>query len=264
MTCTSRLLPLALATLAAACGIPEEKYKAALDEGARTRAALDDQSARSKDLEAKLAEVQARLAAEQQRSAATAVEAEQQRGKATALERSKAELEQSKAQLEAAASRLAAEKSALERKSAEYESLSKSLAGEIQAGRVQISELQGKMTVRLAEKVLFPSGSATLNRDGKATLGKVAEAFRDLRERIVRVEGHTDDVPIKSAAFPSNWELSAARAIAVVRFLQDKGVDPAKLAAAGYGEWQPIAPNDTPEGRAQNRRIEISLAAPVR
>jgi chemotaxis protein MotB len=78
------------------------------------------------------------------------------------------------------------------------------------------------------------------------------------------VEGHTDDVPIKSAAFPSNWELSAARAIAVVRFLQDQGVDPAKLAAAGYGEYQPIAGNDTPEGRAQNRRIEITLAASVR
>jgi len=225
--------------LAAACGVPEEKYKAAISESGRLKAGLDAESQRARDLEAKLAEESAKRKASEERAAAA---------------------ETSKAQLEQAASRLAAEKTQLEKKSAEYEALSKSLSGEIQAGRIQISELQGKMTVRLAEKVLFPSGSATLSRDGKATLAKVADAFKDLKDRIVRVEGHTDNVPIKSAAFPSNWELSAARAIAVVRFLESAGVDPAKLAAAGYGEWQPIAPNDTPEGRAQNRRIEISLA----
>jgi chemotaxis protein MotB len=226
--------------LAAACGVPEEKYKAAISESGRLKAGLDAESQRARDLEAKLAEESAKRKASEERAAAA---------------------ESSKAQLEQAASRLAAEKTQLEKKSAEYEALSKSLSGEIQAGRIQISELQGKMTVRLAEKVLFPSGSATLSRDGKSTLAKVADAFKDLKDRIVRVEGHTDNVPIKSAAFPSNWELSAARAIAVVRFLESAGVDPARLAAAGYGEWQPIAPNDTPEGRAQNRRIEISLAA---
>jgi chemotaxis protein MotB len=225
--------------LAAACGVPKEKYQAAVSESGRLKAGLDAESQRAKDLEARLAEESAKRKASEEGVAAA---------------------ERSKAQLQQAASRLAEEKSQLEKKSAEYESLSKSLAGEIQAGRVQISELQGKMTVRLAEKVLFPSGSATLSKDGKATLGKVADAFKDLKDRIVRVEGHTDNVPIKSSAYPSNWELSAGRAIAVVRFLQAAGVDPAKLAAAGYGEWQPIAPNDTPEGRAQNRRIEISLA----
>ncbi len=226
--------------LAAACGVPEEKYKAAVSESGRLKAGLDAESQRARDLEAKLAEESAKRKASDERAAAA---------------------ERSKGQLEQAASRLTEEKTQLEKKSAEYEALSRSLSGEIQAGRIQISELQGKMTVRLAEKVLFPSGSATLSRDGKATLGKVADAFKDLKDRIVRVEGHTDNVPIKSAAFPSNWELSAARAIAVVRFLQAAGVDPAKLAAAGYGEWQPIASNDAPEGRAQNRRIEISLAA---
>lgn len=219
--------------LAAACGIPKEKYQAAISESGRLKADLDAESQRARNLEAGLAESSGKLAACEDRAVAT---------------------EKSRIQL-------AEEKSQLEKKSAEYEALSKSLSGEIQAGRIQISELQGKMTVRLAEKVLFPSGSATLNRDGKGTLGKVADAFKDLKDRIVRVEGHTDDVPIRSAAFPSNWELSAARAIAVVRFLQSAGVDPSRLAAAGYGEFQPIAPNDAAEGRAQNRRIEISLAA---
>ncbi len=226
--------------LAAACGIPKEKYQAALSESGRLRADLDAEGQRARDLESRLTETSGKLAACEDRAVAT---------------------EKTRVQLEQTTSRLAEEKSQLEKKSAEYEALSKSLSGEIQAGRIQISELQGKMTVRLAEKVLFPSGSATLNRDGKGTLGKVADAFKDLKDRIVRVEGHTDDVPIRSAAFPSNWELSAARAIAVVRFLQSAGVDPSRLAAAGYGEFQPIAPNDTAEGRAQNRRIEISLAA---
>lgn len=224
---------LALGVALAACGVPTEKYQAAISESGRLKADLDAEGRRGKDLEARLAESSGKLAACEDRAVAT---------------------EKSRIQL-------AEEKSQLEKKSAEYEALSKSLSGEIQAGRIQISELQGKMTVRLAEKVLFPSGSATLNRDGKGTLGKVADAFKDLKDRIVRVEGHTDDVPIRSAAFPSNWELSAARAIAVVRFLQSAGVDPSRLAAAGYGEFQPIAPNDTAEGRAQNRRIEISLAA---
>jgi len=229
-------------TLLAACGVAEEKYNASVAEASRYRKSYEDESEKSKDLEAKLKDREAKLAALEQAKGAALSEAERQR---------------------LLASQLAQQKQELEKKSSEYESLSKSLSSEIQAGRIQISELQGKMTVRLAEKVLFPSGSATLARDGKATLEKVADAFKDLKGRIVRVEGHTDNVPIKSVKFPSNWELSAARAIAVVRFLQDHGVDPSKLAAAGYGEFQPIAPNDTPEGRSQNRRIEISLAAPV-
>ncbi len=232
---------LALAALSA-CGVAEEKYNASVAEAGKYRKAYEDQSQKSKDLEAKLQDREAKLASLEQAKGAALSEAERQR---------------------LLASQLAQQKQELEKKSSEYESLSKSLSSEIQAGRIQISELQGKMTVRLAEKVLFPSGSATLNKEGKATLAKVADAFKDLKNRIVRVEGHTDNVPIKSVKFPSNWELSAARAIAVVRFLQENGVDPSKLAAAGYGEYQPIASNDSPEGRSQNRRIEISLAAPV-
>jgi len=160
------------------------------------------------------------------------------------------------------AAELAAEKTKLEKKSSDYESLASSLDQEIKAGRVQLTELQGKLTVRMAEKVLFPSGSATISKDGQATLRAVAAGLKEVQGRIIRVEGHTDNVPIHSARFPSNWELSSARAIAVVRFFQSEGVDPALLGAAGYAEFQPIAANDTAEGRAQNRRIEISLALP--
>ena len=162
------------------------------------------------------------------------------------------ELSKSKKKLEAA-------KAELEKKSGEYEQLASALRSEIDAGRVELMELRGKTTVKMKDKILFASGSATIGQDGRAALRKVAEALRGLQRKTIRVEGHTDNVPTAGSSFASNWELSAARALAVVRVLQDQGVDPTKLAGAGYGEYQPIGANDTPEGRSLNRRIEIVL-----
>jgi chemotaxis protein MotB len=254
---------------AAACGVPEQKYKAALAEAERSMGEASRQQARAEAGERRAAELSARLAQLEQAVSAASADAAKQREIAIQLARTRELLEAEKAATAAEAdrqrqlaARLAEEKSALQKRSAEYESLASSLDQEIKAGRVQLTELQGKLTVRMAEKVLFPSGSAVINADGKRTLQKVAEAFKSVKGRIVRVEGHTDNVPIHTDRFPSNWELSAARAIAVVRFLQERGVDPSVLGAAGYAEYQPIAPNDTSDGRAQNRRIEISLALP--
>jgi chemotaxis protein MotB len=163
------------------------------------------------------------------------------------------ELSKSKKKLEVA-------KAELEKKSGEYEQLASALRGEIEAGRVELMELRGKTTVKMTDKILFASGSATIGQDGRAALRKVSEALRSLQGRAIRVEGHTDDVPTgASGPFPTNWELSSARALAVVRFLQETGIDPTRLSGAGYGEFQPIAGNDTPEGRSLNRRIEITL-----
>ena len=157
--------------------------------------------------------------------------------------------------------KLEAAKAELERKSAEYEQLAGALRGEIDAGRVELTELRGRMTVKMKDRILFASGSATIGREGRQALHAVADALRNVQERTIRVEGHTDNVPTAGGAFPTNWELSSARALAVVRYLQEAGLDPTRLAAAGYGEFQPVASNDTPEGRSQNRRIEIVLAA---
>jgi chemotaxis protein MotB len=163
------------------------------------------------------------------------------------------ELSKSKKKLEAA-------KAELEKKSGEYEQLASALRGEIESGRVELMELKGRTTVKMKDKILFASGSATIGADGREALRKVSEALRSLQGRAVRVEGHTDNVPTNPAgAFPTNWELSSARALAVVRFLQDHGVDPTRLSGAGFGEYQPVAPNDAPEGRSLNRRIEIVL-----
>ncbi|HET7825837.1 MAG TPA: OmpA family protein [Anaeromyxobacter sp.] len=164
------------------------------------------------------------------------------------------ELSKSKKKLEAA-------KAELEKKSGEYEQLASALRSEIDAGRVELMELRGKTTVKMKDKILFASGSATIGQDGRAALRKVAEALRGLQRKTIRVEGHTDNVPTgTSGPFPSNWELSSARALAVVHFLQENGVDPTRLSSAGYGEFQPIASNETPEGKSLNRRIEIVLA----
>jgi chemotaxis protein MotB len=163
------------------------------------------------------------------------------------------ELSKSKKKLEVA-------KAELEKKSGEYEQLASALRGEIDAGRIELMELRGRTTVKMKDKILFASGSSTIGVDGRAALRKVADALRGLQGKVVRVEGHTDNVPTGSSGpFPSNWELSSARALAVVHFLQEGGVDPTRLSSAGYGEFQPIASNDTPEGRSLNRRIEIVL-----
>jgi len=275
---------LAATIVGTACGVPKQKYEAAVSEADRNMKAADAQRARAEECEdqgrqaAERAEASERRAGElserltqlEQAASAASADAAHQRELVAQLAKTRELLEAEKANASAEAERqrqlaeqLQEEKTTLQAKSKEYEELSASLDQEIKAGQVKISELQGKVTVRMGEKVLFPSGSATISANGKATLAKVADAFGSVKDRMIRVEGHTDNVPIHSERFPSNWELSAARAIAVVRFLQERGIDPRLLGAAGYGEYQPIAPNDTADGRADNRRIEISLAAPL-
>ena len=182
--------------------------------------------------------------------------------KTAALEKKSADLEKQLAEANAAAARLQEEKGQLEAKSAQYQQLANSLQSQIASGQVEISELRGKMTVRLKDKVLFSSASAALNDQGKAALDAVAEAFKDLKGKNVVVAGYTDDVPLsKKSGFVDNWALSTARAVNVVRYLQTKGVSPAMLGAAGFSEYRPVVPNDTASNRSQNRRIEIALTA---
>jgi len=128
---------------------------------------------------------------------------------------------------------------------------------------VTISKLQGKLTVNILDHVLFDSGEADLKPEGEAVLTKVAAILAQHPELKIHVIGHTDNVPIRATArprFPSNWELSTARATAAVRFLTERaGVEPTRLGAVGYGEFRPVTDNTTPEGRARNRRIAITI-----
>ncbi len=129
---------------------------------------------------------------------------------------------------------------------------------------VTISELAGKLTVNILDRVLFASGEADIKEEGQAVLREVAGFLAAMPDRQIQVIGHTDNIPIATARFPSNWELSAARALAAVRFLSEEaGVDPKRLGALAQGEFHPIADNSTPEGRAKNRRIAIVVLPEV-
>jgi len=143
-----------------------------------------------------------------------------------------------------------------------YEDLLASMKQEIAQGQVTISELKGKLTVNMVDAILFDSGKAEVKSGGMEVLQKVTDILKGVQDKSIRIEGHTDAVPIRGGLaqkYPTNWELSAARAINVTRYLQSQGIDPANLAAVAYGEYKPVASNDTDEGRARNRRIEIIL-----
>ena len=135
------------------------------------------------------------------------------------------------------------------------------MRSELESKDVTITELQGKLTVNILDRVLFDSGQATLKSEGQAVLQKVAQVLAQYPKRAIQVVGHTDNVPIRVRTvegFTDNWSLSAGRALAAVRFLVDQAkVDPRRLSAVGCGEFKPVADNTTPEGRSRNRRIAV-------
>ena len=113
--------------------------------------------------------------------------------------------------------------------------------------------------IALTHNIIFDSGSIVLKEEAKKALSKLAEAIKGLPNSIV-VEGHTDNVPVSGSRIRSNWDLSAMRAFSVIKYMMDEeGIDPERLAAYGYGEFKPVASNDTEAGREENRRIEISI-----
>lgn len=119
------------------------------------------------------------------------------------------------------------------------------------------------VVLRLPNRVLFELGSAYLSREGKTALRSAAEVLGEHPDRTIRVEGHADTLPITTPRYPSNWELSSHRATNVLRFLvDDQGIGRRRITAVGYGEYHPLVPNNSPENRAKNRRVEIALHPP--
>jgi chemotaxis protein MotB len=129
----------------------------------------------------------------------------------------------------------------------------------IDAGQLRVATRAGRLVIQLPNDVLFDSGQTAIKPAGKQALTQLAKVFVTVPGRSFQVAGDTDNLPIKNQRFPSNWELSTARAVEVVHFLVSQGIDPRVLSAAGYGEFDPVASNDTPDARAKNRRIEITL-----
>ena len=179
------------------------------------------------------------------------------------LESQRAGLEREKSSLAQQIEQQRAQLQASEKQTeARYDTLLANLNEEVKKGQLQVRQLKGMLTVDVAEQLFFDSGRATLKETGKQLLAKVAESLKGYEDKAIRIVGHTDNVPITKGlqkVFPSNWELSAARATTVVRFLQDTGIAPERLVATGRAEYAPVAPNDSAEGRQKNRRIEITL-----
>jgi chemotaxis protein MotB len=164
-------------------------------------------------------------------------------------------LEQAKARLD----ELRRQEAAAEERAAMFRSLVGKLRSMIDSGQLSVVVRNGKMLLVLPNDVLFDSGRTDIKPAGVTALKQVATALAGVKGRTFLVAGHTDNVPIHTAEFASNWELSTTRAVVVTKLFVDNGVSPGQLAAAGYGEFDPVAPNDTPDHKAQNRRIEIEL-----
>lgn len=148
--------------------------------------------------------------------------------------------------------------------SSTLEEMTEKMKEQIAKGDLTIRELRGKLTVDMKAAVLFDLGKSEVKPEGVEILNKMVDTFKSLQDKNIRIEGHTDNNPISgnlAKTYPTNWELSAARAINVTRFLQGQGVDPKILSAVAYGEYRPKpdADNTTREGQASNRRIEIIL-----
>lgn len=141
----------------------------------------------------------------------------------------------------------------------EYNALIQRFQKLIDAGKLKIKIVDGRMVVELPSDILFASAQATLSRDGHKSIREIAAVLAEVPDRKYQVEGHTDDWPIQTVRYRNNWELAAARAITVVRTMIDTGLAPERVSAAGYGDTRPVGDNETQDGRAQNRRIEIVI-----
>ena len=143
-----------------------------------------------------------------------------------------------------------------------HDRMEAAMQSEIANGDMDIKQLGDILSVDFQDKIFFDSGRADIRDSGKRTLDKLVGVLKNVTDKQIRVEGYTDNVPIAPDyrwKFPSNWELSTARATTIVRYLQSQGIDPALLKATGYGEYNPVASNETAEGRQQNRRIVVLL-----
>ena len=220
--------------------------------GQSLEAALADEQAKSK---AQAAEV-ARLT--QDLETARANELEQQK-QLTTMVRDASKLKTSIQDMQAALTALSEQRKQTEARIAEYKKLLGSFQKLIDAGKLKVKVVAGRMIVELPSDVLFSSGSVDLSEGGKASIAEIGAILGTMPDRQFQIEGHTDDQPIKTTRFPNNWALAAGRAIAVTEILVKSGLSPTNVSAASFGEYRPVASNADAGGRSHNRRIEIVL-----
>ncbi|NOY71805.1 MAG: OmpA family protein [Gammaproteobacteria bacterium] len=177
----------------------------------------------------------------------------------TDLETKKQALQDSLAESQAKMATLSNIEAETKRRNEIYAQFVNRLQTMIDGGQLTVSIEQGRIVINLPNNVLFKSGSANLNSEGKEALAQIAAVLSQFSDRRFQIEGHTDNNPINSTRFPSNWELSTSRSLTVVHLLTAMDVAPENISAAGFGEFRPRADNETEEGRTLNRRIEIIM-----
>ncbi|MGQ0504191.1 MAG: OmpA family protein [Myxococcaceae bacterium] len=207
-----------------------------LSELDKTKKRLSGEEAKERALAAKIAQVEEELGNTQKDKSSLESNVEQMRTALTELRRRKAE---SDARI------------------AEFRALLGKFKNLIDAGKLKVQVREGRMVVELATDVLFPSGSASLNADGKTAIAEVSGLLASIPDRRFQIEGHTDNVPMKSKQYRNNWELAAGRSLTVLNTMVEAGMPPERISAASFGDSKPAKPNDTPENKAANRRIEI-------
>jgi chemotaxis protein MotB len=225
----------AFITVGLGCSPSRDELRAELDQ---TQQQLQASQAHAQTLEQRIAELEAEITDREQQIAQVRAE---MGAYATDLE----ELREAKRKREA--------------ELATYKTLFAKLKELIDAGTVRVVFRKGKMMVEMSSAVLFDSGKAILKPDGQVTLNQLNAALSSVGDRDFLVAGHTDNVPIKTRKYKDNWELSTARAVVVVNHMLEQGFPRKHLGAAGYADVEPVASNDTEEGRSQNRRIDIIL-----
>ena len=250
--CRACLLILSLTALSA-CLVEKSRYTDELEARQDCQRSLDQSRAGARRLEERLQDLEQRL--------------EQGAGENRALLEElatlQAEREEHMRKVSVYEQKLKEREHQISRVTDTYKNLIDHLSQEIHEGKIRIDQSETRLKLNLVDKILFPSGSAELTAKGKEVLDKVGFALKDINDRRIMIEGHTDDVPLSpnlQKRYGSNWGLSALRATAVVRYLQEHGgIDPRLLAATGYSMYRPYRENDTTEGRQANRRIEIIL-----
>lgn len=235
-----------------ACGYSEEEYQAKVNEANKLKEDLAAATKASEEMQKSLNQMTDQNKKMADRLAALGQNVQNLLGQKSELA---SDLEATKAR----EARLRAEQEAQRVRMAQYRKVIEQFKELVNSGKLKIKIVDGQMVVQMASNILFETGKADLSEEGELALADLANVLATIPGRKFQIAGHTDNVPIKSKKFPSNWELSSARAVTVVKFLQENGVNPNNISAAGYAEYRPSETNDTKEGQAANRRIEITL-----
>ena len=255
-TWLASMLVAGMAAMGAGCGIDEDVHNAVLkDRDAQKQKLAETQTALDKEKAAHKADVD-------NRDARVLVLTKKLESLGQDVSRLETERGTLGGELESAKKRMDELKKAqaqAEARAAQFRKLVTQFKSLTDAGKLQVEIRENRMIVRLGDKILFDPGKTDLKPEGKDALTQVTGVLKSLPNRNFQIAGHTDNAPIKSAKFRSNWDLSTARAVEVLNFMVGAGMEAKRVSAAGYADQSPVAANDTPENKAKNRRIEITL-----